>query len=225
MGFGTLFIGYFFLINISYYAYTDIIAGMVMLLGLYKLSEVNKSFKYGSFAAIAFSAVALFEFFVSFISLFGSFDWIDMAMPYASSLRYAVIFILSYFILGGIADVAKEVKASALHTTAKASVPLSSIFLIYAAFELPFISTIFGKATAYIFFALLLSVFAFTVSNLVTIYKAYMQICMPEDLKKNPKQSKFEFMNKFYDSIEKKSQEYAKYKLEKKQNKNNKRKK
>ena len=34
MGFGTLFIGYFFLINISYYAYTDILAGMVEMLSL-----------------------------------------------------------------------------------------------------------------------------------------------------------------------------------------------
>ena len=146
-------------------------------------------------------------------------------MPYASSLRYAVIFVLSYFILTGIAEVANEVEATALQKTAKTSLPLSAIFLVYAAFELPFMANIFGSAIAYIFFALLLAVVVFVISNLLTIYKAYMQICMPEDLKKAPKQSKFEFVNKFYDSIEKKSQEYAKYKLDKKFNKNNKRKK
>lgn len=219
MGFGTLFIGYFFLINISYYAYTDIIAGMVMLLGLYKLSEINKSFKYGAFWAIAFSGVAFFEIALSLASLFGSFGFINAVTPYASSVRFAIIFIISYYVLGGIKELAEEVGASALSRTARASIPLSVVFLVYAAFELPFVSAIFGRFTAYIFFALLLSVVAFTVSNLVTIYKAYMQICMPEDLEKAPKKSKFEFMDKFYASIEKKSGEYAKYKLNKKQNK------
>ena len=219
MGFGTLFIGYFFLINISYYAYTDILAGMVMLLGLYNLSGVNESFRRGAYSAIAFSVIGLFEISLSMISLFGLFEWISAVSPYVSSVRFAVIFILSYFILGGIEEIAADVGASALERTAKASIPLSSVFLVYAAFELPFVSSIFGKLTAYVIFALLLSVVAFTVSNLITIYKAYMQICMPEDLKKAPKKSKLEFMNRFYDSIEKKSEEYAKYKLTKKQSK------
>ena len=225
MGFGTLFIGYFFLINISYYAYTDIIAAMVMLLGLYKLSEFNKSFKYGSYTAIGFSVVALLEISLSFVSLLGSFDAIDNLSPYLSSVRFTVIFMLSYFILRGIGDIAEEVDAVALSKTARASLPLSVIYLIYAAFELPFISALFGSVVAYIFFALLLSIVAFTISNLLTIYKAYMQICMPEDLNRTQKPSRLEFMNRFYDSMEKKSQQYAEYKLQRKQNKNNKRKK
>lgn len=198
---------------------------MVMLLGLYKLSEFNKRFKYGSYTAIGFSVVALAEFSLSFVSLLGSFDWIDTVSPYLSSIRFTVIFMLSYFILYGISEIAEEVKASSLSKTAKASLPLSAIYLMYAAFELPFLSSLFGSVIAYIFFVLLLSVFAFTVSNLMTIYKAYMQICMPEELNKSQKVSKFEFMNRFYDSMEKKSQQYAEYKLQKKQNKNNKRKK
>ena len=222
MGFGTLFIGYFFLINISNYAYTDIVSAAVMLLGLYKLSTVNKNFKYGFFATMGFFAVALGELSLTFIGLFGSFDSIDAAQPYISSIRYTVIFIISYFTLRGIGALAEEVKAYSLFRTAKASVPLSSIFLVYAAFELPFFAKIFGNAIAYVYFALLLSVVAFIISNLVTIYKAYMQICMPDDLKKEKKPSKFEFMNRFYDSMEKKSQKYAEYKLTKKQNKRNK---
>jgi hypothetical protein len=41
MGFGMLFIGYFLLINITYFEYTDIIAAMLMLMAAYKLSFVN----------------------------------------------------------------------------------------------------------------------------------------------------------------------------------------
>ena len=222
MGFGTLFIGYFFLINISNYAYTDIISAMVMLLGLYKLSMVSKNFTYGSFSAIGFTCISFVELTFTFISMFGSFDWIEAFLPYLSSMRFAVIFMITYFILKGIGALAKEVKALSLFRTATASVPLSSVFLIYAAFELPFFSAIFGKYIAYIYFALLLSIVAFIISNLVTIYKAYMQICMPDELRKEKKPSKFEFMNKFYDSMEKKSQKYAEYKLTKQQNKKNK---
>jgi len=223
MGFGTLFIGYFFLINISYYAYTDIIAGMVMLLGLYKLSSVNKGFKRAMASALGFSALAFFELVLSFISLFGSFLWLNTAMPYVSAARFALIFLLSFYIMNGIHEVATEVDARALSRTAKASIPLSAFFLIYAAFELPFVGNFFGSAAPYIFYVLIICIIVFVISNLVTIYKAYMQICMPEDLKKSPKKSKFKFINNMYDSIETKSRQYAEYKLTK--NKNKKRKK
>ena len=119
MGFGTLFIGYFFLVNISYYAYTDIIAGLVMLLGLYKLSTVNSGFKRGAVCATVFSGVALVEIIISALSLFGSFDFIKAAEPYVSAVRFAIIFFLSYFILRGISEVAREVEAFALEKTAK----------------------------------------------------------------------------------------------------------
>ena len=58
MGFGTLFIGYFLLLNLTYYGFTDVIAASVMLLGLYKLSGVNKYFKA---AAISSGALLVFS--------------------------------------------------------------------------------------------------------------------------------------------------------------------
>lgn len=219
MGFGTLFIGYFFLINISYYAYTDIIAGMVMLLGLYKLSSVNESFRRGALCTIAFSVLGLGELVLASISMFGSFSWIDASMPYVSAVRFTLIFVLSYFTLYGISDVSKEVDATALHRTAKASIPLTLVFLVYAMFELPFVGAFFGKIAHYIFFVLLLSVVMFIISFLITIYKAYMQICMPDDLKKTAKNSKFKFINSMYETIERKSEQYAEYKLNKRKNK------
>lgn len=219
MGFGTLFIGYFFLINISYYAYTDVIAGMVMLLGLYKLSSVNESFSRGAISAIGFSVLGFSELVLTFISMFGSFSWLNTSMPYVSAIRFALIFVLSYFTLCGISDVSREVDATALHRTAKASIPLTAIFLAYALFELPFIGALFGKIAHYIFFVLLLSVVMFIISFLITIYKAYMQICMPEDLKKTAKKSKFKFINNMYETIERKSGQYAEYKLNKRKNK------
>ena len=215
MGFGTLFIGYFFLINISYFAYTDVIAALVMTLGLYKLSSVNKSFSYAALSGALFSVFAFFELIASAIDTFAPILWLKNATPYISATRYIFIFITTLLIMRGISEVADEVEADALSATAKSSIYLSSIFIVAALFEMPFISDIFGAVIAYIYFAILLAIVIFIISNLMTIYKAYMQICMPEELKRAPKKSKFEFLNKFYDSIEEKSRAYAEYKLEK----------
>lgn len=222
MGFGTLFIGYFFLINISYFAYTDIVAGMIMLLGLYSLSFVNKSFKNAAIASSVFSAFALGEIILYIIDTFGGRVKLADLTVYLSFVRYSLIFVLTLFILRGISEIAKEVEADALLANAKASVPLSVVFLIAGLFELPLISNLFGSAVPFIYFAILLSVVIFIISNLLTIYKAYMQICMPSELNKKPKKSKLEFINKFYDSIEEKSKKYAEYKLRSTINKKNK---
>ena len=122
----------------------------------------------------------------------------------------------------GIADVALEVEAYALSKSAKASVPLSSVFAVASILEISAFADIFGKYIAYLYFAVLLAVVVSILSNLLTIYKAYMQICMPDEEKKPPKKSHFEFMNKFYDSIERRGREYAEYKMEKKQSKSKK---
>ena len=51
MGFGTLFFGYFLILNVTYYGFTDAIAAAVMLLGFYKLSTVNSYFKYAAYVS------------------------------------------------------------------------------------------------------------------------------------------------------------------------------
>ena len=215
MGFGTLFIGYFFLINISYFSYTDIVGTMVMLMGLYQLSAFDKNFKYAVISDAVFSVFAFFEIIISVIEMFGAQEWITSLMPYVSLLRYAFIFVITLFILRGIGNIAHEVEATELEKNAKASVPLSAIFIVAAALELPFFASIFGNIAPYVYFAVLLAIVVFIISNLMTIYKAYMQICMPDDENHRKKSAGSGVMDKFYDSIEEKSKAYAEYKLEK----------
>ena len=221
MGFGTLFIGYFFLINISYYSYTDIIAAMIMSIGLYKLSNVNNSFRNGMISALCFAAFGLFEAALSAIELFGPIGWIGNALPYIGCARYLFIFILTVFIMRGISEVAKEVEADALNKSALAAMPLSTVFPVAAILELPIIADIVGGAATYIYFAVLLAIVFFILSNLYTIYRAYMQICMPEDNEKN-KEQKSSVLDKFYDKIERGNREYTEYKLSKLKEKNSK---
>ena len=222
MGFGTLFIGYFFLINISYFAYTDIISAMVMLMGLYKLSNINRHFGSAMIASFAFAIFAFSELAFAVTELFTTPAWLTTIISYSGAVRYLFIFVLTLFIMRGIETVALEVEAYELSKNAKASVPLSAIFAVASVFEISVFAKIFGSYIAYIYFAILLAIVVSILSNLLTIYKAYMQICMPEDEHKPPKESKFKFMNKFYDSIERGSREYAEYKIKSKKSKSKK---
>ena len=73
----------------------------------------------------------------------------------------------------------------------------------------------------------LIAIFTVVIVNLVTIYRAYMKICMPDDIDNDTpdKPSKFEFINKHREHTIQKQREYAEYKLEKLKKKNAKKKK
>ena len=215
MGFGTLFIGYFFLINVTpYYTYTDVICASVMLLALYKLSRVNKSFFGGMVSTAVFTLLSLAELALLFIGTFISIEQTFITEYLLVALRYTVIFVITVFILRGIYEVATEVDAAPLATRAKASLPLAAVFLLDAAFEMPFAADVIGSFVVYIYFALFVSLIIYIANVLIVIYKAYMQICMPEDLEPKDKKSKFGFMNRYWEHIEEKSKKYAEYKMQ-----------
>ena len=61
MGFGTLFIGYFLLLNLTYYRFTDLIAALLMLLAFYKLREINRHFRVAIISSGLFAAIGAIE--------------------------------------------------------------------------------------------------------------------------------------------------------------------
>ena len=129
---------------------------------------------------------------------------------------------LTVFILSGIIEVASEVEASALAARARSSLPLAAIFGIAALLELPFLTELSETASlivGWIAFAVILSVVVYTINVLIVIYRAYLQICMPSDIK--PKTTaKGGLMDKYWSHLEQKSQSYADYKREKRESKN-----
>ena len=216
MGFGTLFIGSFFLLNISYYGYTDIIAAMVMMMGLYKLSSFNKEFKWALFTSYAFAALSLFELASAVFELFTSSQALGALSSYLACVRYIVIFALTYLTLTAIYKLADEVDDRALAVRARRRSIFSFFYLILAIFELPMIGSLLGSAGGYVYFALVILYLVLTVFFLVSVYRAYMGICMPEDkVPKDPKPSKFGFINRMREHEEKKAREYAEYQKEK----------
>ena len=229
MGLGTLFIGYFLLLNVTYFGYTDLICGLIMMMALYKLSPINKEFKYAFCSASVFSVFGLAELVIKVISLFNP-GLENEILLYVTPPRYVIIALVSAFILRAIRDVSREVGLKQLAIKANRFFIISLIaFLLTAIFDLPILSFIPTKALAIISVLLLLSIFITVAINLTIIYKAYMRICMPGEASFSAdKKSKFEFVNKFREHEAEKQKEYAEYKLNKmvaKANKNKKKRK
>lgn len=223
MGFGTLFIGYFLLLNVTYFGYTDLIAALIIMLGLYRLATVNKPFKYAFYAASALSVVGLSELVISLLEVFLPVNSSVAAISVVSPIRHTVIGVLSVLILIGIRDVAKEVGINTLSKKANSYIYVSAVlFLLSALFEIP-ISFIPTNIMNIIGFILILLVFLLIIVNLATIYTAYMRICMPEDIENDaPKKSKIGFVNKFREHEAEKQKEYAEYRIQKLNKKNKK---
>lgn len=218
MGFGTLFIGYFLLLNVTYYSYTDLICALIMALGLYKLSTVNRYFKYTLYTALAFAAVGATEFVREVILTFSPAA--NLSLEFLPILRSGVLCALTVCMLLGIREVATEVDLPTLAARAKRmTIPTALIYLTTIILDTPSLFASAKPIAVAVFFVLVLIATLFLIiNNLITIYSAYMRICMPSELTEN-KQSRFEFVNKFRKYEEEKSAEYAKYRQEKLKNK------
>ena len=223
MGFGMLFVGYFLLINITYFEYTDIIAAMLMLMATYKLSFVNKYFKYAMITSAVFAFFALGELSLSLINFFLPLGFYEATLSYISFTRYALTFILVVFLLRGISTVCEEVELISLKRFSDKCLKFSFIYLLAGFFEIPFTATILGGAAAYVYLAAILAFLIFHGFILYAIYKAFRDILMPE-AESQKKEKKPSFTDKLWNRIEEGNREYAEYKLNKKNSKKGKRK-
>ena len=197
MGFGTLFIGYFLLLNLTYYGFTDVIAAAIMLLGLYKLSGVNKLFKLAFLAGGAFLAFSLFEFGVATYEIFAGRIDSPALVSVTSIIRCLVVGALTFFILRGIESVAKEVDVENIPKKAARLSKLTAV--IYAAWivlEAP-LSFINDYVLAVLSLVTILATIALLVVNLTVIYGCYMRICMPGEENLTDKPSRFAFVNEY----------------------------
>ena len=222
MGFGTLLIGYFLLLNVTNYALTDLIASLIMALGLAKLSSVNKHFSSALFASMALAAVGLIELVLTITQLFA--PQIDISLSFLPILRSAVICMTTVLILLGIRDVAAEVDLPSLAARAKRMIPVSAvIYIATIILDTPILFKNVEPIIAAAAFAIVLIATLFLIIfNLVTMYSAYMRICMPNQTEKTKKHSRLEFFNKLKEQQELRTKEYNEYVSEKIKNKDNK---
>ena len=226
MGFGILFIGYFLLLNLTYIGYTDLISALVLFMAFYKLQPTNKYFRFALIPSGLFAAVSIVELFEVLTSALG-FNF-SFLLEYTSAPRYMLIGLLSVYMLMGIESVAEEVDVQVTRLRAKYTLPFVYIlFALATIFEFPFVGNLIPEKPLLISATILIfAVFIITLLNLVTIYSAYMHICMPEDVNNDSKEkkSKYTIVNKFREHELEKSREYAEYKLNKSREKASKKK-
>lgn len=188
MGFGTLFIGYFLLLNITAPGISDIIAALVMLLGLYRLRRINSKFQAGFIVDVCFSGFALVELVLWSLDIMKMFD-VTAITPYTGMIRSLLVAVLTIAVLMGIHDVAKEVELEKLPTTASVMTYISlAVFGIAILMEAPMLISWLPPLFYSVFGIIaVLGSFVVIIINLTVIYNAYACICMPSDQKKAPK--------------------------------------
>ena len=216
MGFGTLFIGCFLLINISFYDFTDLVAALLMLVALSNLSRYNRPMKAAMLAAALFAVYALPAFLCAVLELFppapsGLISVMSALLP----LRYLLIGAVSVTVLLGIRSLADEVGLEKLKTRVDCILVLpifASVLSALMSVE-PLVSAIGQGAGAFTLIALLLSLIS-TVLLISTVYAAYARICLPEDADMPERPSRFAFINRYRERKAERAAEEAKIRAE-----------
>ncbi len=233
MGFGTLFFGYFLLLNIVDFFLTDLVMALILLLASYKLSSVSTEFKKAGIASAVFAVLALAEFVIRIISMLTAKDPDYITSSLITIVRYIFVGLIAFLIMLGIEKLARELEIKNLGDRARnMKIANTAVYSLSALLNIPSLDKLFGgsetaiQALAITGVVLLLISFAVTAISLTAIYGAYMHICMPEDLVYKEKPSRFGFVNRYRKYEEKKNQEYIDYKIQSmnKQDKKNKKK-
>lgn len=227
MGFGTLFVGYFLLLNIVYPGFSNIIAALVMLMALYKLSRINKPFRNASYVCIAFAIFSLADLLVTVIFMFEPSIANETVSTYMTMARLFFTCILTVAMLSGIQDVAAEVQLEKIPKRSRILMYVTfAVYTLYMALTLPAIAYLLPAQLMATLYALtIFATFGVVIYNLYIIFTCYARIGMPGDDKgREQKPSRFGFVNEFRKHKAQKEQEYAEYKLEKYRKKQAKRK-
>lgn len=198
MGFGILFIGYIFLLNLSFYAYTDILAGVLMLLALDKLKVWNKGFKLSYLATLLFFLIGALEFALKIVSMF-SVAISPSLSAVVAALRMLSLCPLHLCLLIGMQQICKEVGLQKMENRAMMLLPFSPLLHIsQCLLEIPALfSGVKEKDLLTIRFIVLIASLLFSFIILSFIYKCYARICLPSDANMEQKPSRFRFVNEY----------------------------
>ena len=223
MGFGILFIGYFLILNLTYFSITDVISASVMLLGLYKLSGVNKYFKLSAICSGIFLAFSVGELSITFYEMFFKKISTPLLVSYMTIARCLVIGILTVVMLKAMGEVAREVDVTGLPKKCDRLIYLSfATYSLWILLSMP-ISFLNDYVLTVASFVTIIATLVLIAANLTVIYTCYMKICMPgdEDVMKY-KPSRFAFVNEYREKKAERARAEAEERIKKLKEKRNK---
>ncbi len=190
MGFGLLFIGYFFLLSLPYNGIDilpDIIGFVLMYLALRKLNfycRDNRHFKYARITTIPCAVLSLALLAVAITNFFAE---LPSALHTILQTAYAVaIGIYELFLLLGIFRLAKEIELPKLAARAQRMLTLTAVYylselLIMSGVLSDYLTSIDPTITNYLSFALYLLGYIWMLCTLALIFTCYMRICLEGD--------------------------------------------
>ncbi len=200
MGFGILFIGYFIaaIIFLGFMSVVRVLGCAVMLISTLKLRKYNKAF---DMLLVALCVCVLFYGFDAVIDILG----ITLSGMAASVVLWADTFInfaLNACLLLSIRAIAKETESDKIYFAATRNLAFFGILLVLQLIaKMPFNITQNLNIIAIILLLLL------SVLNLILIFRCYAQICDAGDVEMERKPSRFAFVNKYREEMDRRRTE------------------
>lgn len=183
MGFGVLCFGTLLLFNVVYYRLTDIIMAAILLYGLYKLSQIGKTFKFSYFSTYGFLALSLAELALGALELFDPLFGMEELTVYTSALRAIALGLVLIPLLLGMGGLGRELEVRSLADRCRTGIFLTVLALgvTFIASMPPLLSLFGDKVQLTLYLISLLGQLLSASWVFLAVYKSYANICMPEN--------------------------------------------
>ena len=201
MGFGILFFGYFLTYAFSLsnvYFFADIIGAIVMLYAFSKLAEYNTSYKSAFAVCVGFTLVCGFNAVGMMLRLYPENGAVDIAV---NGLKLALSCVMHIIMFLGARGISLGADSPKLAKNAERQIAATAVYYIAALFTLAF-SHVLGESMRYVSVALLVIRIGVFIFNLVFIYRCFGTFYSAEDEDREPKKSRFGFINKMNEKID-----------------------
>ncbi len=210
MGFGTLFVFYIVSFILSFNPYGSffrLVGYLGMLLGLWELQQYQKTFLYAVYTSPALIAVAAYQVCGTLQTSFG------IPMPFVTEtvtgmVNYvgaAAILFFHAALLYAIWSIAREIGLPRIMQGAiRNGVLIGIYYLLYFLTVLPISWPV--SVARYVAPTAVLLMFAWAICNAVLIYTCYKNICKEGDEDVPLRVSRFAFVNKIRQELERKEQ-------------------
>ena len=217
MGFGWLFIGYFFTVmNMQMFGIAGtlvrIFGLMLMAFAILKLRRYNSAFNITLIGILGMLCVSVLVFTISIDKLL--FNNLIISSRFFSSTAESVIeysgqavsFAFNASLLWGVFKIAKETEVDKISNNAIRNFIFFCMY--YFVYALSFVPTE-GIKSAKAEFALIAWIlyFACSILNIVLLFSCYARICDEADLEMERKPSRFEFVNRFREKQDRRSEQ------------------
>jgi hypothetical protein len=203
---------------------------VIMLFSFTKLNKYNRSFNFPAYAAVALIAVSAVESFMGIQEiLYNSLTISDLLISMeilktVNMVDDAITLVFNALLIYAVRSIAKETEVdSVAYSAARNFFVIALYYVLCAIGYLPF--DFVDTYKLYFSMPIYLLYFVWIILMLVLIFKCYAKICDEADEDMPLRKSRFEFVNKFREETARREQkavdevqEYAKNKLEDRQN-------